>query len=184
MKIRLKNVVGHFKTITHHKILVMKNCFRVGLYRQGLLHDMSKYTPSEFIVGCRYFQGDRSPNAAERDDKGYSSAWLHHKGRNKHHYEYWIDVDKEDGYRMAGMKMPVKYVIEMFMDRIAASKTYKKEKYTDRTSLEYYNLTKDVIVIHPETRALLEKLLVMLADEGEDEVFDYIKREILNKKSK
>ena len=81
----------HFRTITHHKILVMKGCFKLGLYRQGLLHDMSKYSPTEFLVGCRYYQGTRSPNNAEREAKGYSSAWLHHKGRNKHHYEYWID---------------------------------------------------------------------------------------------
>ena len=81
----------HFCTITHHKILVMKHCFRIGLYWQGLMHDMSKYSPAEFIPGCRYYQGYRSPNNAEREAKGYSSAWLHHKGRNKHHYEYWID---------------------------------------------------------------------------------------------
>ena len=82
---------AHFKTITHHKMLVMQGCFKVGLYRQGLLHDMSKYCPAEFLVGARYYQGDRSPNNAEREAIGYSSAWLHHKGRNKHHYEYWID---------------------------------------------------------------------------------------------
>ena len=84
----------HFKTITGHKILVMKNCFRVGLFRQGLMHDLSKYSPVEFGTGVKYYQGDRSPNAAEREEKGYSEAWLHHKGRNKHHFEYWIDFSK------------------------------------------------------------------------------------------
>ena len=103
---------NHFCTITKHKILVMKNCFRVGLYWQGFVHDLSKYMPSEFLVGCKYYQGNRSPNNAEREAKGYSSAWLHHKGRNKHHYEYWIDYNvKEPG--LAGMKMPKKYVVEM-----------------------------------------------------------------------
>ena len=85
------NALRHFGTITKHKLLVMKACFQVGLYRQGLLHDLSKYGWTEFRVGCRYYQGTRSPNNAEREEKGYSSAWLHHKGRNKHHYEYWID---------------------------------------------------------------------------------------------
>lgn len=90
------HAIKHFKTITHHKILVAKGCFRVGLYRQGLLHDMSKYSPSEFLVGCKYYQGFRSPNDAERRAKGYSSSWLHHKGRNKHHFDYWLDysIDK------------------------------------------------------------------------------------------
>ena len=100
----------HLKTILHHKALVRAGCFKVGLYRQGLFHDMSKYSPTEFFVGCRYFQGDKSPNNAERAKKGYSAAWLHHKGRNKHHLEYWIDysVDKDI---MTGMKMPVNYVV-------------------------------------------------------------------------
>ena len=56
----------HFKTITHHRHLVMGYCFKLGLYKQGLLHDLSKYAPVEFLVGCRYYQGDRSPNNAER----------------------------------------------------------------------------------------------------------------------
>ena len=79
----------HFKTITKHKLLVMEGCFKVGLYWQGITHDLSKYSPTEFLVGARYFQGTRSPNAAEREAKGYSEAWMHHKGRNRHHYEYW-----------------------------------------------------------------------------------------------
>ena len=109
------NIWKHFKTITHHKVLVAKGCFKVGLYKQGLLHDMSKYSPTEFWVGAKYYQGDRSPNNAEREDIGYSSAWLHHKGRNKHHYEYWIDFTTDMSKGLAGHKMPLKYVIEMMM---------------------------------------------------------------------
>lgn len=172
----------HLKTISHHKYLVMKNCFRVGLYKQGLLHDMSKYSPAEFFVGCKYYQGTRSPNAAEREARGYSSAWLHHKGRNKHHFEYWIDVDSKNGFRMGGMRMPVRYVVEMFMDRIAASKTYQKEAYTDRSPLEYYERSKAVMLIHPTTRRQLEILLHMLAEKGEEETFRYIRKHIIRRK--
>lgn len=170
----------HFCTITHHKYLVMKNCFKVGLYRQGLLHDMSKYSPAEFWVGCRYFQGNRSPNNAEREEKGYSSAWLHHKGRNKHHYEYWIDFTTDMSKGLVGHKMPLKYVIEMMMDRIAASKTYKGKNYTDASPWEYYIHSKNYMVIAPETRKLLEKLLLMLKNEGEKKTFFYI-RHLLKK---
>lgn len=172
----------HFKTITHHRNLVMKHCFQVGLYRQGLLHDLSKYGPVEFLVGCRYYQGNRSPNNAEREAKGVSRAWLHHKGRNKHHFEYWIDygLHPEDG--MIGMKMPVCYVVEMFMDRIAASKTYMKEKYHDGSALEYYYKGCHKYIIHPETQALLEDLLKRLAKQGEAETFAYIRKEILGKR--
>ena len=71
--------LAHLRTINHHRRLVRRACFRVGLYLQGLTHDLSKYTPVEFLVGAKYFQGDHSPNEAERLAKGYSAAWLHHK---------------------------------------------------------------------------------------------------------
>ena len=83
---------GHLKTITHHRHLVMRGCFRMGLIWQGLTHDLSKYSPTEFFAGVRYFQGSRSPNTAEREANGYSLAWMHHKGRNRHHFEYWTDL--------------------------------------------------------------------------------------------
>ena len=130
------NAWKHFKTITHHKYLVMKGCFKVGLYKQGILHDMSKYSPSEFWVGIKYYQGNRSPNNAEREAIGYSSAWLHHKGRNKHHYEYWIDYSiKEISGGMAPAPMPNKYIVEMLMDRIAACKVYNGKKIYECISL-------------------------------------------------
>ena len=169
----------HLKTINHHKWLVCQGCFKVGLYKQGLLHDLSKYSPTEFLVGCKFYQGTRSPNNAEREVKGYSAAWLHHKGRNRHHYEYWLDYSTDLNEGIIGMKMPVRYVVEMFMDRIAASKVYQKEKYTDRSPLEYYEWGKDNHLLHPETRALLEQLLNMLAEEGEEKTFEYIRQHVL-----
>lgn len=177
----IHNFKGHLNTITAHKLMVMKHCFKVGLYKQGLLHDLSKYTPVEFIPGVIYFQGDRSPNNAQREATGCSTAWLHHKGRNKHHYEYWIDYPADKTAGLVGMKMPVNYVVEMFCDRVAASKIYHKENYTDSTSLEYYNRGHDHYVIHPETDALLRKLLTMLATKGEDYTFRYIRHKVLRK---
>lgn len=171
--------LSHLRTINHHKLLVMKHCFRVGLYRQGLLHDLSKYSPVEFSAGAKYYQGDRSPNEIERKERGYSAAWLHHKGRNKHHLEYWIDYDPGPGHRMTGMEMPVNYVAEMFCDRVAASKTYRGKAYRDGDPLDYYLASRDHYLIHPNTRALLERLLGMLAEEGEDRTFAYIRREVL-----
>ena len=173
----------HYCTITHHKHLVMKGCFAVGLYKQGLLHDLSKYTPSEFLVGCKYYQGTMSPNNAERKDKGYSSAWLHHKGRNKHHMEYWIDYGAgENGLGhegLCGMKMPLCYVVEMYVDRVAASKNYQKERYTDRSALDYYLNGQKFHVLHEDTKALLELLLYMLAARGEKDTNAFIRAELL-----
>ena len=171
----------HLKTITYHKLLVMEGCFKVGLYYQGLTHDLSKYMPSEFLIGARYFQGNRSPNNAEREAVGYSSAWLHHKGRNKHHFEYWIDysaVEIKGG--MAPAPMPVKYVIEMLMDRIAASKVYEKENYNDSKPLEYFLRGKDCMM-HEKTKKQILYLLRMLAQDGEEATFSYIRHVILKK---
>ena len=113
-----------------------------------------------------------SPNNAEREDKGYSSAWLHHKGRNKHHMEYWIDyaVEKDPGKEhggMTGMKMPIRYVAEMFIDRISASKNYQKEKYTDRSPIEYFE--------HGRGHYLM-------AIKGEKATFSFVKYELLKGK--
>ncbi len=134
------------------------------------------YSPEEFWTGVYYYQGNRSPNAAEREVHGFSKAWLHHKGRNKHHFEYWIDfsIKKDDG--LVGHKMPLNYVIEMVMDRIAASRIYKGKDYTDRSALEYYQREKNFIVINPETRKLLERLLSMLAEKGERKTFAYMRK--------
>ena len=184
--IKLNGFLGRFKeqkwykhlcTINEHKLEVGKNCFKCGLYKQGLLHDLSKYTPTEFLVGAKYFQGTRSPNEAEREDIGYTSSWLHHKGRNKHHLEYWIDydLDKRDG-SMTGMKMPDNYIVEMFCDRVAASKIYHKHDYTNRTALDYFLNGKSKGAMHPYVRNKLNLLLSMLAEEGEVKTFAFARR--------
>lgn len=171
----------HFKTITKHRHEVMKNCFKAGIFMQGCLHDLSKYNPEEFLMGAKYYEGYRSPNEKERELKGYSRAWLHHKGRNKHHYEYWIDYDCRTN-KMVPVKMPTKYVIEMFCDRVAASKIYMKEYYTDESPLRYFEKGKKDKMIHPETAQLIEKLLTLLAEKGEAYTFSSIKK--MNKKDK
>lgn len=170
----MNKALMHFKTITHHRHEVIKNCIRAGIPVQGLMHDLSKYSPAEFIVSCKNYQGTRSPNEAEREQKGYSSAWLHHKGRNRHHFEYWTDYNPKTR-RMEGVKMPMRYVIEMFCDRVAASKIYMGENYTDKAPLEYFYKGKPTRTIHPSTSDFLEHLLKMLAEKGEDYTFAYIR---------
>lgn len=166
----------HFKTITRHKLLVMKYCFRIGLYKQGLLHDLSKYSPTEFLVGCKYYQGTRSPNNAEREDSGVSTSWLHHKGRNKHHFEHWVDYSLDGEHVIMGAPMPRKYVAEMVMDRISASRNYLGDAYTESQPLEYYLKSKDSLwFIHPRTKKELEGLLRILNDHGEKKLLHYIR---------
>lgn len=179
-----QKAIGHFKTITKHKLMVMKYCFRIGLYKQGLLHDLSKYSPVEFLAGCKYYQGNRSPNNGEREDTGVSMAWLHHKGRNKHHFEYWIDYGLYPcDTIITGMRMPRKYVAEMMMDRICAARVYNGDAYHDGQPLEYYNKSKGKLwFIHKETRRELEFLLKMLKQKGERKTLSYIKHVFLKEK--
>lgn len=168
----------HFKTITRHKWLVMCGCFRVGLIRQGLAHDLSKYAPTEFRAGVRFYQGDRSPNAAEREEKGYSEAWMHHKGRNRHHYEYWTDMNRQTG-RYESVPMPRKYLVEMVMDRRAACMVYQGKNYTDGSALAYYEKSREKTLMHPQTRQELAFLLTMLRDQGERATFQYMHKHVL-----
>ncbi|MGM9640736.1 MAG: DUF5662 family protein [Faecousia sp.] len=168
----------HFKTITRHRLLVMKYCFRVGLIRQGLTHDLSKYSPTEFWTGARYYQGTRSPNAAEREQNGFSKAWMHHKGRNRHHYEYWTDLNPKTR-RYEPVQMPRRYFAEMIMDRIAASKVYIGKAYTDGAALAYLRNAHEASMLHPETRRQLELVLTMLEEKGEKETFRFIREVVL-----
>ncbi len=168
--------IEHFKTVTRHRHMVLRHCIKAGIPIQGLLHDLSKFTPTEFIPGMCYYQGTRSPNEQERELFGYSEAWMHHKGRNKHHFEYWIDINPESKV-YEPVEMPVKYLIEMFCDRVAASKIYRGEKYRDSDPLDYFNSGMErKRPIHPKTAKKLHFLLKMLAEKGEDKTFAYIRR--------
>ena len=168
----------HLKTINHHKWLVLQGCFRVGLYWQGLTHDLSKYAPVEFMAGAKYYQGTRSPNTAEREDKGYSEAWMHHKGRNRHHCEYWTDLNRETRV-YAPIPMPRKYLAEMVMDRRAACMTYQGKDYRDDSALRYYERGLERNFMHEQTNRELQFLLTMLAEKGEKETFRYIKEVVI-----
>lgn len=167
---------GHFSTITYHKWLVFGYCCKLGLPWRGLCHDLSKYSPTEFWAGVRYFQGNRSPNDAQRQAEGCSTAWLHHKGRNRHHLEYWVDYDPAGTGNLIGNRMPSQFVAEMFCDRIAASRVYKKQDYTDASPWEYFSRGRGHYIIHPETEALLEWMLVLLKEQGEDRAFKQIRQ--------
>ena len=166
--------IKHFNTITKHRHKVIYHCAKAGILWQGLFHDMSKYMPSEFITGAKYYKGTKSPNEGEREVYGFSYAWLHHKGRNKHHFEYWNDYSPITK-KVEPVKMPINYVKEMFCDRVAASKIYQDDKYTKNHPIEYFLRGKERRQIHPETSNLLESWLVMLSEKSEKQTFKHIR---------
>ena len=171
----MSHPIKHFITITKHRHKVIEHCFKAGIGWQGLFHDLSKYSPTEFIPGAKYYLGTRSPNEGEREAIGYSCAWMHHKGRNKHHFEYWVDVHPERK-QYEPVEMPIRYVTEMFCDRIAASKIYQGEKYTDESALNYFIRGNARSKMHQNTADLLEGWLRMLACKGEKETFAHVKQ--------
>ena len=161
------HIIGHFKTITSHRLKVMNMCFRCGLPWRGITHDLSKYSPTEFWEGAKYYVGVHSPIAECRKKTGKSVAWLHHKGHNPHHPEYWVDYN-------GPVMMPYPYVVESISDRIAAGKTYKKEKFDQTKPLQYWYDHINFSPVHEKTKEFFEHVLTDLAKYGE--------KYILNKK--
>lgn len=168
---------GHLFTVARHRHFVRKYCFMCGLYRQGLTHDLSKFSPTEFFQGVKYYTGKCSPNDLERKEKGYSAAWLHHKGRNRHHWEYWRDIEKGGGYR--AVEMPLKYTAEMLCDRIAACRVYHGREYKKEDAYNYFMQSKAAPKeMHPLTAQKLKEWLMLVRDEGEKKALAAVKKEL------
>ncbi len=167
--------IKHFITITKHRHLVMHYCFKCGLYKQGLLHDLSKYGFTEFWRGAKYYDGKKSPHVNERIKNGYSVAWMHHKGRNKHHVDYWLDTNINT-HMVEPVEIPNKYLVESICDRIAASKVYNKGNFEPHMVLDYYYKERTGLIIHPETDKKIEELLKYYSDNGQKALFKYLKK--------
>lgn len=158
------NFFGHLHTINKHRLKVFILCCKAGIPVQGLLHDLSKYSPTEFFEGVKYYaKGKYSPILNAKKNQGYSKAWLHHKGRNKHHHEYWFDY-------AAPLKAPVipyKYAVEMICDMIAASKNYQGKKYTDMAAYYYWNKVRDNCMVNRKIQGFMTEVFETLGANGE-----------------
>lgn len=168
----MKNFFRHLHTVNHHRFLVCKLCFKLGLYKQGLTHDLSKYSPAEFLTSVKYYRGDKSPIMGEYLEKGYSEIWLHHKGRNRHHWEYWIVFLKDE---IVTLEMPEKYIKEMVCDRIAACMVYEKEKYHRSSALEFLENSKEKHKMPPHTYEKLRHYLTIVAENDLDTAMKIIR---------
>jgi hypothetical protein len=171
----LSRFFGHLHTVAVHKRYVRKACFKMGLYRQGIFHDMSKFSPTEFLPSVKYYDGTHSPTIEERKAKGYSACWIHHKGRNKHHYEYWTDYQVKKSPLLYPCRIPLRYVAEMVADRYAACVAYQGENYKQSSPWDYYEPSRQHIAMEPETKAVLEEVLLKMLTDGEEAAFDYMK---------
>lgn len=168
----IEKIFGHLNNILTHRHMVFRFCCQAGIPFRGLVHDLSKFNPVEFIPSVHYFQKISSPIGAERRDKGYSAAWLHHKGRNKHHWEYWAEF-RDDG-SIFYVKMPMTYLKEMLCDWLSAGKTYNRTTWQPDYPLEYFKKHEAYYKLHPETKEFALKVLHMFKEKGEKETLKWL----------
>lgn len=164
----IKDMCLHFKLITKHRWIVFKLCNKAGIPFRGLIHDLSKYSPTEFFESSKYYLGYKSPIQVAREDKQYSLAWLHHKGHNKHHEEYWYDWN-------ASIKAPIipyKYTIEMLCDNLSAGIVYKGEKFTNEYPLWYWENKKNKELFHIKMQQFFENIYIEISNEGINKVIN------------
>lgn len=155
----LKNFFGHLRTVTKHRWFVFLHCCYAGMPLRGFIHDLSKLNPVEFFEGVKYYQGTRSPIDACKQANGYSMAWLHHKGRNKHHYEYWIDYLDNGG---KPIQMPYKYALELICDFLGAGKAYNGKNFTYQGELDWWlnrTSSKPNMVMHDQTKLFVTMMM-------------------------
>ena len=159
----IKNFFGHLSLVLRHKRAVFRNCRKCGIVWRGLVHDLSKFSPVEFFESVRYFQGNRSPIGACRRDKGISYAWLHHKGKNKHHIEYWLDGDCAEH-----PMMPYKYAVECVCDKLAATRVYLGRDYNAEMPLYHWEKDGSRVNGNPKTMRFISEVFADVKDKGED----------------
>ncbi len=174
----IKNIIKHTSLVLKHKWYVLIYCTKLGMPIRGLKHDMSKFSPIEFWESVKYYNGHVSPLDVSRDKNGYSRAWLHHKGRNKHHPEYWVDINALEITPI----IPYKYVAEMICDKLSANKVYNGKNWTWSSELEYWNKEKQVIQINKHTEEMLTEVFEQVAREGIEPVLKKANIKALYKK--
>ena len=163
----IKNIIKHFALITHHRWVVFKLCCRVGIPWRGLVHDLSKYSPTEFWESVKYYNGSHSPITEAKKEKGYSDAWLHHKGRNKHHSEYWVDYNAKNQTPM----MPYKYAAEMVCDKMAAGIIYQGENWKKEYELSYWMKEKEITQMNQSLKDFVTEVMTQVAEKGIKETY-------------
>ena len=126
-KLTFHKILKHWQTIRIHRKWVRYYCRLAGITWRGIVHDLSKYSPTEFFESARYWTGTHSPIEEAKHEKGYSLAWLHHRGRNPHHWAYWADNFSEG---LTIYPMPKDDFVEMVCDFLAAGRAYQGKNFS------------------------------------------------------
>ena len=158
------NTLKHFNLVTRHRWVVFKLCCKAGIPWRGLVHDLSKFSPTEFWESVKYYNGSMSPILFAKRKQGYSKAWLHHKGRNKHHPEYWVDW----ALPQKAIIMPYKYAVEMVCDKMAAGIVYNGKDWKQDTQIKYYMKERETSIVHPQIDKFLLEIFTQVSEQGRD----------------
>ena len=158
----IKNIFKHFRTIIVHKYYVFVFACKAGIPFRGLIHDMSKFSLTEFVESVKFYQGDKSPITAAKKANGYSKAWLHHKGRNKHHWQYWYDSMAFDKTPL----IPYKYTVEMICDTLAAGKTYQGKNWDKSYQLKYWENEQKHVCMNESIKNILTEVYTQVSLNG------------------
>ena len=172
----MSNTFRHLRTIFKHRHQVIRNGFHMGIFWQCLRHDLSKYGPLEFGESKKHYRGIGSPVVGDRAAHDYySKIAIHHTGKNKHHWEYWVDFFQG---RLILAPMPWKYATEMVCDMLSASKTYDPKHFSGHVCLEYFQKRKAYCFIHKATEEYLEWCFAEYGNNG----WKNLKRKLTKKK--
>lgn len=162
----------HLKYLNYllrHKWYVFLESIPEGIIWRGLLHDMSKFFPSQWFPYANYFYGKKGDDITKgRDETGYYKptdtgdkafdfAWLLHQKWNRHHWQWWILPEDEGGVKILPMTEP--YLKEMICDWIGAGKAQghfspKNDKYFETRN--WYRKNRNKMQLHPATREWIE----------------------------
>lgn len=158
----IKNIIKHITLVTKHKWYVFTYCTKLGMPFRGLKHDISKFMPIEFWESVKYYHGAKSPIQVCKEKNGYSKAWLHHKGRNKHHFEYWYDFNTLDKTPV----IPYKYTVELICDTLAAGMAYQGKSWKTSSQIEYFEKRKDLEYINENIKQVIREVYKQVDEEG------------------
>ena len=158
----VEKAIKHIVLVTKHKFLVFKFCLKLGIPLRGLMHDLSKFSYDEFFESIRYYNGKNTPIGICKKENGYSKAWLHHKGRNKHHDSYWIDLAAPQ----VAPVIPYKYMAEMICDKLSASIVYNGKEWTTSSEYDYWQIEKNRIIINPKCEIFLTEVFTQVKEKG------------------
>ena len=161
-RVKFKNIFAHFYKICVHKKWVLHYCHNAGITWRGIKHDLSKFSPTEFWESVKYYQGTASPIDAAKKAKGWSKAWMHHKGRNSHHYEYWVDNHDNGGKPLI---MPFKDALELLCDYLGAGRAYMGKKFSYSAEFQWWQAkAQKPLAMHYVTKWFISTTLADFAE--------------------